>query len=398
MPLAPSIRSTATWRIASLDIIRGAVMILMAIDHVRVFSGLPAGGPTLGIFFTRWITHFVAPAFVFLAGTGAFLHGAKLENRGALSRFLFARGVWLVFLELTVLRFAWTFNFDYAHYSLAGVIWMIGWCMILMAALVRLPLTAIGAFGAAVIVGHNVMDLFAQSLVPVLRTSSLAWLWQVLYFGGPVRLGPDGPPLVVLYSIVPWVAVMAVGYVFGSVMLWPTEDRRRVCLQIGLGAIVLFVALRAIDAYGDPQPRHKLVPTFPPPLAFLATTKYPASLLFLLMTLGPTIALIPLLERARGATARVVATFGRVPLFYYVLHLPLIHVAAIAVSLVREGSVTPWLFTNHPVIPPPPPPGYAWGLPLLYFVWALVVITLYFPCRWFAALKNRRREAWLSYL
>jgi uncharacterized membrane protein len=327
-PLAPSTRSTATWRIASLDIIRGAVMILMAIDHVRVFSGLPAGGPTPGIFFTRWITHFVAPAFVFLAGTGAFLHGAKLENRGALSRFLFTRGVWLVFLELTVLRFAWTFNFDYAHYSLAGVIWMIGWCMILMAALVRLPLPAIGGFGVAVIVGHNVMDLFAQSLVPVLRTSSLAWLWQVLYFGGPVHLGPDGPPLVVLYSIVPWVAVMAVGYVFGSVMLWPTEDRRRVCLQIGLGAVIVFVVLRAIDAYGDPQPWHKLVPTLPPPLAFLATTKYPASLLFLLMTLGPTIALIPLLERARGATARVLATFGRVPLFYYVLHLPLIHVAA----------------------------------------------------------------------
>lgn len=153
-------------RIASLDIARGLAMILMAIDHVRVYSGQPPGGPTPGIFFTRWVTHFVAPAFVFLAGTGAYLYGRKIAKATtgvggtrALSRFLFTRGVWLIFLELTVLRIAWTFNFDFAHYLLAGVIWMIGWCMVLMAAAVYLPVRAIGTIGVAIIALHNVSDL-----------------------------------------------------------------------------------------------------------------------------------------------------------------------------------------------------------------------------------------------
>ncbi|HVT39377.1 MAG TPA: heparan-alpha-glucosaminide N-acetyltransferase domain-containing protein, partial [Gemmatimonadaceae bacterium] len=168
-------------RLLSLDVVRGAVMVLMAIDHVRVYSGLPAGGPTPGIFFTRWITHFVAPAFAFLAGTGAFLHGRKLGDRGALARFLVVRGVWLILLELTVIRIAWTFNFDFAHYLLAGVIWMLGWCMILLAGLIWLPLPVIAAVGLVIVAGHDIVDPFIPSLVPVLRQSSWAWIWQFLY-------------------------------------------------------------------------------------------------------------------------------------------------------------------------------------------------------------------------
>jgi uncharacterized membrane protein len=171
----------ASGRIGSIDIIRGAVMVIMAIDHVRVFSGVPAGGPTPGVFFTRWITHFCAPAFIFLAGTSAYLYGEKIKDRGALSRFLLTRGAWLVLLELTVLRFAWTFNFDYAHYALAGVIWVIGWCLILMAGLVFLPVRAIGAIGVAIITLHNVTDQL--QLGRAASQSSLSWLWQLLYFG-----------------------------------------------------------------------------------------------------------------------------------------------------------------------------------------------------------------------
>jgi uncharacterized membrane protein len=192
--IAPS----GTGRIASIDIVRGAVMLLMAIDHVRVYSGLPAGGPTPGIFLTRWITHFVAPAFIFLAGTSAFLHGRKLAGRGPLARFLLTRGLWLVFLELTVLRLAWTFNFDFSHYLLAGVIWVIGWSMILLAGLIYLLTPALAAFGLVLVLGHNILDHYSATLAPILQNSSWKWLWQVLYFGGPIQIGEHGPTLFVL--------------------------------------------------------------------------------------------------------------------------------------------------------------------------------------------------------
>jgi uncharacterized membrane protein len=194
----------STGRIVSIDIVRGVVMLLMAIDHVRVYSGLPAGGPTPGIFLTRWITHFVAPSFIFLAGTAAFLHGRKLAGPGALARFLLSRGLWLVFLELTILRVAWTFNFDFSHYLLAGVIWVIGWCMVLLAGLIFLPVRALAAFGLVLVLGHNILDHYSQTWVPAIQNSHWSWLWQVLYFGGPIQLGEHGPTLFVLYSIVPW--------------------------------------------------------------------------------------------------------------------------------------------------------------------------------------------------
>src|SRR5262245_3287449 len=210
-------------RLTSIDIVRGVVMILMAIDHVRVFSGVPAGGPTPGVFFTRWITHFVAPAFIFLAGTAAYLHGTKLANRGQLARFLFTRGAWLILLELTVIRVSWTFNFDFQHYLLAGVIWVIGCCMMLMAALVYLPTVAIGTIGVLIIAGHNVMDFIAPRLGEAVTSNPV---FTLLYFGGGFQLGANGPPLVILYSIVPWIGVMAAGYAFGVVMLRPEQQRR----------------------------------------------------------------------------------------------------------------------------------------------------------------------------
>src|SRR5215471_5020538 len=163
-------------RVAAIDVVRGVVMILMAIDHVRVYSGLPAGGPTAGIFLTRWVTHFVAPAFIFLAGTSAFLHGRKLTSTAALARFLLTRGLWLVLLELTVLRVAWTFNFDFGHYLLAGVIWVIGWCMVLLAGLIFLPRWALTAFGLVLVMGHNILDAFSLTLYPLMEKSSWGWL------------------------------------------------------------------------------------------------------------------------------------------------------------------------------------------------------------------------------
>ena len=414
-----------TARVAAIDVVRGAVMVLMAIDHVRVYSGLPAGGPTAGIFLTRWITHFVAPAFIFLAGASAFLHGRKLPNTGALARFLLTRGLWLVLLELTLLRVAWTFNFDFGHYLLAGVIWVIGWCMVLLAGLIFLPRWALTAFGLVLVMGHNVLDAFSQSLFPLVEKSSWGWLLQVLYFGGPIQLGEHGPTLFVLYSIVPWIGVMALGYAFGRVVLMDASPRRRVCVALGTAAVALFLLLRGFNLYGDPRPWSSPKPpatqaqqsgsaagqaspaaSNPAPrrpqapawISFLNTTKYPASLLFLLMTLGPTLLVFPFLGNT-GRVLGVLTTFGRVPFFYYVLHIPLIHLAAIVVSLLRSGSVSPWLFLNHPVMIPPAPEGYVWSLSLLYLVWAVVVVALYFPCRWFAGLKQRRKDiGFLSYL
>lgn len=367
-------------------------MILMAIDHVRVYSGLPAGGPSPGIFFTRWVTHFVAPAFVFLAGTAAYLHGAKLRDNGALSRFLLTRGIWLVLLELTVIRVAWTFNLDFAHYLLAGVIWMIGWCMIVMAVLVHAPVWVNAIGGVAIIALHNVADFF-PAFTAALRQGGVSWLWKILYLGGAVGIGEHGPPLILLYVLVPWIGVMMAGYAFGAVMRMPVERRRAICFWLGIGATTAFIALRALNMYGDP--RHW---TAAFKLSFLSTTKYPASLLFLLMTLGPMFIGIAFAERARGRVAEVLATFGRVPMFYYLLHIPVIHAAACIVCWIREGAVNPWLFTNHPVAPGPIPAGYTWSLPLLYLVFVIVVAALYFPCLWFARLKAARRSPWLSYL
>jgi len=385
---AMSAPSVSTSRVQSIDLIRGAVMVLMAIDHVRVYSGLPAGGPAPGIFFTRWVTHFVAPAFIFLAGTSAFFYGRKHTD---LSRFLFVRGVWLVLLELTVIRVCWTFNVDFANYMLAGVIWVIGWCMILMAPLVRLRPRTVGIIGAAIIALHNLV------MMPLInRTQALGELWKTLYIGffqGPVA----GTPLIVLYSIIPWIGVMAVGYWFGTVLTTEPARRNRICLRLGLGATALFLVLRGFNIYGDPQP-WSASGRMPALLSFLNTTKYPASLLFLLMTLGPTIAVIPLLDPARGRIAQWLTVFGRVPFFYYVLHIPLIHALALVVSKIRTGSVDPWLFTNHPMANPPAPEGYTWSLGLLYLVWAVAIVILYFACHWYADHKARRGDWRLKYL
>jgi uncharacterized membrane protein len=387
LPLSEPARAPAavSSRVASVDLIRGAVMILMAIDHVRVYAGVPAGGPPPPVFFTRWITHFCAPAFVFLAGTSAFFYARKHPG---VSRFLVTRGLWLVVLELTVLRVAWTFNLDFG-WQMAGVIWAIGWCMVVLGALVHLRPAVVAAIGLVIMAGHNLLD-------PVLADQSVGAFWKILYVGfwqGPIQYA-DGASFVVLYAIVPWIGVMAAGYGFGEILRLDPARRDRICLRLGLGATALFLVLRAAGVYGDPRP-------WSPgqgPLGFLNTTKYPASLLFLLMTLGPTIALIPLLEKTRGRLAAWVTVFGRVPFFYYVLHIPLIHALALGISAVRSPDATWWLLTNHPMGNPPPPDGYAWGLPLLYLIWLMAIGMLYFPCRWFAELKVRRKDWWLRYL
>jgi uncharacterized membrane protein len=406
----PTLRAAAPparARVETVDIVRGAVMVLMALDHVRVYSGVPAGGPVPGVFLTRWVTHFCAPAFFFLAGTSAYLRGDGGANGPSLSRWLATRGALLVLLELTFLRLAWTFNFDYAHYSLAGVIWALGWCMVLLSAIVRLPVPAIAGFGLVLVAGHNALPLLVGPAQKTLLDGPFGPLLRVLYFGGGFALeGGSEPNFFVLYSLVPWVGVMALGYACGRVFTWPAEARRRWCVRVGAAAVLLFLVLRAAQTYGDwpwrPGPGEE--PWAPAWIMFLATTKYPASFQFLLMTLGPMLLALAALERwapAAGGSGRLVrwlTVFGRVPLFFYLLHIPLIHLVAVAIAAVRSPAALPWLFTNHPARPADVPSGYTWGLPLLYAVTLAVVCALYWPCRRYLEIKSSRRWGWTSYI
>ena len=370
-------------RLTSLDLWRGAVMVLMAIDHVRVYSGVPAGGPTAGVFFTRWVTHFCAPGFVFLAGTAAFLYGRKVADRGDLSRYLLTRGLLLVALELTVVRLSWTFTPASLAAPLAGVIWMLGWCMVLMSPLVKLSVKTIAIAGLATMLAQDVFGPLASAL-----PAPVAWFGQFVYTGGEVTLG--GITVTVLYSIVPWIGVMAAGYAFGEILLRDPEARRRACLRIGLTATAAFLVIAgALVAFGGNTET-------PPLFQVLNQRKYPASQLYLLMTLGPPIALLPFAEKARGWLARVLEDFGRVPMFYYLLHIPLIHVLALIAWTARDGQAHSEWFISAPYVSVEP--AARWGLPLLYLVFVIAVAMLYFPCRWFARVKSQGRQGWLRYI
>ena len=383
-------------RIVSVDILRGVVMVLMAIDHVRVYAGVPAGGPTPGVFFTRWVTHFCAPAFVFLAGTSAFLYGRKLLREGtaadripaALAGFLVSRGLVLIVLELTAIRASWTFHFDYSSFLLAGVIWMLGWCMILMAALVWLPTRTIGATGLGLILFQQIFGVIGTAL-----PAGLQLLWEFIYpIGREVKLGADGPSVTVLYSIVPWIGVMAAGYAFGAILLKDPAERDRLCSRIGLSAIGIFLLLAGASAWLQPAADDAS------PILFriLNQQKYPASQLFLMMTLGPAIALVPLAEKATGVVARIAGTFGRVPMFYYLLHIPLIHAVSLIVWTIRDGRAGDDRFATAPYVYIDP--GGRWSLSLLYLVFAIVVALLYPACRWYAGVKARSSQPWFRYL
>ena len=371
-------------------------MILMALDHVRDYFGAP-GNPadparaSVALFFTRWITHFCAPVFFLLTGTGAYLSRSR-RSTGQLSWFLFTRGVWLLVLELTLFRcFAYQFNVDY-RITLLVILWALGWSMIVLAALVHLPLAAIAAFGAALVVGHNALDgVRTESL------GSIGGLWTILHAQGFVV----GPPhaVFVAYPLVPWVGVTAAGYVLGRVYERPAPHRQRLLLWTGIALSAAFVVLRLANVYGDPFPWRPQATASRTLLSFLNATKYPPSLLFLLMTLGPALALLSRLDRATPRAVQPVLTFGRVPLFYFLLHMPLIHLAAVAVCAWRYGAVH-WMFESPTLADYPytRPPGWGYPLPVVYGVWIGVVVALYPACRWFAAVKARRRDAWLSYL
>jgi uncharacterized membrane protein len=298
-------------RLDSVDLLRGWIMVVMALDHVRDFFSREAvlfdpsdlTQTTVPLFLTRWITHFCAPVFFFLAGTGAFLSTRRGKTKGEVARFLLTRGLWLIVLELTVVQFGWTFGID-LHFVALMVIWALGWSMIALAALIYLPLWAIAVFGAVMIAGHNALDGVRPEAF-----GSFAWLWKILHVQAAFQIAPKYNAFVV-YPLVPWIGVMACGYAFGALLRRERDERRRLLLWIGGGLIVAFVVLRAINVYGDPAPWSAQASATATVLSFLNCAKYPPSLLYLLMTLGPSIVLLALFDRQLGKLSKPFIVIG----------------------------------------------------------------------------------------
>lgn len=392
--------SRARDRLPGIDQVRGILMALMALDHARHFlsdsletSPTNLTTTTPGQFLTRWVTHFCAPGFVFLAGTGANLYARDRPLRDV-SRFLLLRGLWLVLLELTVVRcLGWTFNFDYSH-IMAGVLWAIGWSMVVLALLIHLDVRAVAAIGVLIITAHNLFDD-----VRARAFGSFGWLWTILHRTGHVQ-PLASVRLRISYPVLPWIGVIAVGYAFGALLEAPAAVRRRRLIALGLSLTVAFVALRALNVYGDPRPWTVKSSWLFTLFSFLHCEKYPPSLAFLLMTLGPLILALGVLERPPLAALQAFQWLGRAPLFFYLLHIPLIHLLAVVLARVRYGHAE-FLFQNPPAARGPSfpmPDGYGYPLPLVYLIWIAVVGGLMWLCRWYGKYKQAHPSAWLTYL
>jgi uncharacterized membrane protein len=385
----------STARITSIDLLRGIVMVIMALDHVRDYfhasvmffdpADLSQTSPEL--FFTRWITHFCAPVFVFLAGTSAFLSGQR-KTKKQLSSFLLTRGIWLILIEFTLVNFAWSFNIKLPFIGL-GVIWALGISMIALAGLIYLPLKFILAAGLIIVFGHNLLDGIHFKNV----------FWSALHEPRVFRID-DSHLIRFTYPVLPWIGIMLLGYCFGRLYTkeFTAELRKKWLLIIGTTATALFVIIRAINIYGDPESwstQNSSTFTF---LSFLNTTKYPPSLLYTLMTLGPSMIFLAFAEKPLNRFTQAITRVGRVPMFYYILHLYLIHLLAM---LAAEFSGFSWsdMILQRRTWVDPQLKGYGFSLGITYLVWIGVVLLLYPLCKWYDKYKTAHKEKWwLSYL
>lgn len=397
-------------RIYSVDLLRGVVMMIMLLDHVREFvhAGAMQNDPTnpetttIPIFFTRWITHFCAPAFVFLSGTSIYLQKMNGKSNAELSRFLLTRGLWLVILEFTVVRLGIFFNFDYSVAALIQVIWVIGISMIVMAAAIHLPFKAVGAIGVAMIVLHNLLDGFGVppnvAFAGTPPPDFLQSLRIILHQPGIVPI-TSGSGAFVAYPLIPWVGVMMAGFALGKVFEWSDERRRKFLFSLGFASIFLFVALRLVNIYGDPSPWKYFDAASSSFLSFLNTTKYPPSLLFLLMTLGPSLMVLAATDSIDGKTLwqRVAITFGRVPMFYYILQWFYAHGIGVILAYIA-GIDTAYLFMNFTTSSQTAPADHGFSLGMTYIAWLAGLIVLYPLCSWWSELKQRNKHWALSYL
>lgn len=384
-------------RIQSIDILRGAIMIIMALDHVRDFfheSAMTADPLNLStttpqLFFTRWVTHFCAPIFVFLSGVSAYISGMR-KTKEELSLFLIKRGFWLIVVELVVISLAITFNPLY-NILIFQVIWAIGWSMVILGLLLRTSYKLILFVGVLLVAGHNLLDYFTEA------GNSVAMRVLLTSPGGFIPYAPDRG-ILVAYAILPWTGIMLLGYCFG-VLYKPETDikyRHKKLLQWGLAVLALFVVLRLINHYGDPAPWSVQDYPFYSLLSFVNVTKYPVSLQYTCLTIGTAILLLRVLERSGGIISRFLMVYGKVPFFYYVLHFFLVHILCVVFFFASGRTTAEIVDMNSPFLFRPV--NFGFSLWVVYAVWMSVVLLLYFPCRWFGRIKQQRRDWWLSYL
>jgi uncharacterized membrane protein len=386
-------------RITSIDLLRGIIMMLMALDHVRDYfhndammhDPLDLQTTTPILFFTRWITHYCAPIFVFLAGTSAYLSGLK-KSKKELSRFLITRGLWLIFIEFAVVTFGWTFN-PFYNMLAVQVIWAIGMSMLILGLLVWLPFPVILGVGLFIVFGHNMLDG-----PEAVRNGDVGFWWDLLHHGGFKQYEyTSGHAVLVIYPFVPWAGVMAAGYCFGK-LFEPSVDaawRKKVLLYGGLGLIAFFVLLRFSNAYGDPNTWSSQRSLGYTVLSFINTCKYPPSLLYLSMTIGPALIFLALTESTQNRSASVATVFGRVPFFYYILHLYVIHLLVV-VAFYLSGYTSADIVSDAPFLFRPPQFGFSlWAV---YAIWILVLIILYPICSRYNTYKSTHKSWWLSYL
>ena len=375
-------------------------MLIMALDHVRMYFGYGTwytsptdlATTTPPLFFTRWITHFCAPVFVFLAGTSTFLRGTQNASVSQTAAFLFTRGIWLVFIEVVVVNFGWTFDATYS-FLILQVIWAIGISMVVLAVLVFLPLPVILATALALVFGHNVLDP-----IRVQGTGAIDYAWYILH--QPQLVTATGRMVSIFYPVLPWAGLMALGYVFGSMSTAdsPRTQRTLWLLATGIGATILFIVLRQFNIYGEPFDRLALDSNIFTLISFLNTTKYPPSLQFLLMTMGPALIFLALIEYARPGATNPLVIFGKVPFFFYIVHIYLIHALAILALLFtgwdwREYILSAEQFRSGRLV------NFGFGLETVYAIWGVVVVMLYPLCRWYQKVRENNPERWwLSYL
>lgn len=399
---APGVRSAGA-RLVSIDVLRGIVIALMALDHTRDFFATIPADPTdlstasAGWFLTRWVTHLCAPVFLLLAGMGAWLSMERM-GRAGLARFLVVRGLVLIALEFTVVRFEW-YLWREPWIVFGAVLWAIGCSMIVLAGLVYLPRWAVAVLAVAMIAGHNLagpVDAWATLHIAAPGIDGVAARgWTILHIGNVMVPIVGGVWFYVRYPLVPWIGVMAAGLAMGPVMRMEPRRRRAWCLVLGGGMAAAFVVLRGARIYGDPHGWSAGAGSAArSALELVNCEKYPPSLLFLLMTLGPAVAALPWLERARGRWPGVLAVLGRVPLFFYVVHFLPLHAAAGGLALARFGwaEVSSWSRSHKP------PAGYTLGLWLVYVAWIMCLFVMYPACRWYAGVRSRGRAWWLRIL
>jgi uncharacterized membrane protein len=386
-------------RIESIDLLRGVVMIIMALDHVRDyfhadafhFNPTDLSKTSVLLFFTRWITHFCAPVFVFLAGTSAFLVGNR-KGKGELTSFLVKRGFWLIVLEFTIINFSWFFNIHFSLIALT-VIWALGIGMIALAGAIHLPFKFILVLGIILVAGHDLLD---NIHVPGNGAEAIGWSLLHEFKGFPL----PSFFLFVGYPMIPWTGIMLLGYCFGSLYLPSvnSDSRRKTLLYLGFTGIAAFIIIRLINVYGDPAPWSvQENPAFTL-LSFINVTKFPPSLLYALVTLGPAMIFLAVSEKYTGKVAQGIVILGRVPMFYYVVHIYAIHIIAVIAALSTGYHLSDMVF-NTWITDSPNLKGYGFNLGVVYIVWIGLVAALYPLCKWYDSYKLKNRDQWwLSYM